>query len=217
MGDSFFVKYSIFVFPVFMSIFAIFCLIIVLAAVIKNKPLIINTKWLLVIILISATPILIDGIIVNASFKGISTLFFSIIYSLLIILIIVSLLLIRSYSIFCAKDIDIRDAIIYSLNNNSLEFEEKINKFHLININNELKISFPSTMEFTGNGTITMKNKKGKLIFKKIINDIKLYIRENNIKPNKKAVIFHLIYSIFLILMCVFLGIFFINLNEYIK
>jgi hypothetical protein len=185
MGNSFFVKYSIFVFPVCMSIFAIFFLIVGLIAVIKNKPLIINSKWFLAIVSISFIPIFIYTIIVNIGFKGIFSLFFLILHLLVIVSIILSMLLIKSYSIFCAKDMDIRDAVIYSLNNNLLEFEEKINKFSLININNELKIYFPSMMEFTGNGTITIKNKKGKAIFKKIVNDIKLYIEKNNIKSNQ--------------------------------
>jgi hypothetical protein len=47
MGDSFFANYSILFFPVCMSILALFFLSIGLAAVIKNKPVIIHTKMVI--------------------------------------------------------------------------------------------------------------------------------------------------------------------------
>ncbi|MDR2136357.1 MAG: hypothetical protein LBO76_07060, partial [Treponema sp.] len=100
---------------VFLSIFAIFYLIIGLAAVIRNKPLVISSKWLLAVIAISVIPILVYSIITVVNLKGVSALFFSAMYSLAIIFIIASLLLIKSYGIFCAHDTDIRDAVIYSL------------------------------------------------------------------------------------------------------
>jgi hypothetical protein len=204
-----------------MSIFPLFFLIIGLVAAIKNKPLIINSKWLLAVFEISFAPVVVDVIIASASFKGLSALFkglpalfFLMLYSLSISLMIAAWFLIKSYSIFCVNDVDIRDAVIYSLKNNSLRFEENINKIHLVDINNDLKISFNSMGEFTGMGLISMKNKKDKMLFKKIINDIKLYIKQNDVKANKKAVVFQLMYGIILGLMCVFSGIFIMNLGR---
>jgi hypothetical protein len=204
MEDSFFVKYSILAFPACLSSYAVFLLITGLAAVIKNKPLIIEA----VPALLSFAPLLIYGIITAAVFKGTFPVVVTILYSLTIIVMIVSLFLTRSYSIFYARDSDIRDAVMYALHNNSVEFEERIHTFHLITLHNELKLSLPSMMEFTGNGAITIKHKKDRVLFKKIINDTKAYIRGNAIQSNKKAVVFDLLCSVVLILISVFLGIF---------
>jgi hypothetical protein len=62
----------------------------------------------------------------------------------------------------------------------------------LIDIDNELNISF---MAWLGCGVIKIKNKKDKIIFKKIIDGIKIYFKENNVVSKKIVAVFYLIFG----------------------
>jgi hypothetical protein len=103
---------------------------------------------------------------------------------------------VRGYSIYCVNDADFRNAVITSLNANSIKFEEKMNKMELVDIDNELNIAF---MAWFGAGMIKIKNKKDKIIFKKIIDEIKIYFKENNVISKKIVAIFYLIFGVFYI------------------
>jgi hypothetical protein len=96
---------------------------------------------------------------------------------------------------------DFRNAVIFSLNNISIKFEEKMNKIELIELNNELNISFT---EWIGGGALRLKNKKDKIIFKEIIGGIRQYFKENNLKTKKTLAIFYLIFGILFIISAAF-------------
>jgi hypothetical protein len=198
MENPLFGKYSIFTLPNSLVIFAAFLLISGLMGLIKNKPFIINSKRYFFVLLIAFMPDIVNEII-GVTFYG-ETPAFSLLIAYLLV-IILAMLLIRSYTVFCADYIDIRDAIIFSLQNNSLDYKEEKNKFHLVNTKNELKVSSPGIMKFTGTGRITMKNREEKVMLKKIVDDMKLYIRENNIHANKTGTMFHVICGIGFILL----------------
>jgi hypothetical protein len=100
----------------------------------------------------------------------------------------------KGYSLHCVSDIDFRNSVINSLNRNSIKFEEKMNKMELTDIDNELNIFFTS---WVGIGMVKIKNKKDKIIFKKIIDGMKIYFNENNMSPRKTAAVFYLIFGVF--------------------
>jgi hypothetical protein len=111
------------------------------------------------------------------------------------------------------SDTDFRNSIIYSLNKNSIKFEEKMNKIELVEINNELNISFTA---WIGSGMIKLKNKKDAIVFNGIIDSIKQYFRENSIKAKKIIAVFYLIFGAIFVLIGIGFTIFLIKMRDYI-
>jgi hypothetical protein len=177
-------------------------LFIGLKAMIKNKPSVINSKWLFVMISLSMLPPVIDGIInlFKYGFKGPFGLILSIMPILFIVYVAFFYFIMKGYSIYCVNDIDFREAVIFSLNNASVKFEEKMNKIELTELNNELSIAFVS---WVGTGMIKLKNKKDKVIFINIIDGMKQFFKEKNIKAKKMIAIFYLIIGILFIIFAV--------------
>jgi hypothetical protein len=170
-------------------------LFISLRAIIKNKPFIINLRWIFLIIAITFIPAIIFNIIAlveiglweqSGLFSLLPALFF-------VLVMIFSYFAMKGYSVYGVNNVDFRNSVINSLNSNSIKFEEKMNKVKLIDMNNELKIVFIARFE---TGMIKIKNKKDNLIFRKIIDGIKIYFRENNIVSKKFIAVFHLIFGV---------------------
>jgi hypothetical protein len=206
--------YFIYVFPVLFLFSAVFYLFIGLKAIIKKKPSIINSKWFYILTALLLLPSVIYNIkiIFTSEIFETSGLFFSLLPILLIILMVFYYFIIKGYGIYCINDSDFRNAIIFSLNNNTIKFEEKMSKFELIDLNNELNISFAAWL---GTGMIKLKNKKDKMVFINIINGIKLYLKENKIQPKKTIAIFNLIFGFVFILFSIGFTIFLMNINKY--
>ncbi|MDR1133900.1 MAG: hypothetical protein LBL05_07020 [Synergistaceae bacterium] len=193
-------RYLFFVLPPLLFLYAIVFLFIGLKAMIKNKPSVINSKWLFVMIFFSVLPYAIHSTIdlFEYGFKGPFGLILSITPILFIVYVVFFYFIIKGYSIYCVNDIDFREAVISSLNNASVKFEEKMNKIELTELNNELSIAFTS---WVGAGMIKLKNKKDKVIFINIIDGIKQFFKEKNIKAKKMLAIFYVIFGIFFIIL----------------
>jgi hypothetical protein len=204
-------------FPVLFLIFASYYLFIGLRVTLINKPIIINSNWLYIFVSFSLLPSVVFSII-NIKNIGIddsygTTLFMSIIPVFLIIMMVFYYFVIKGYSIYCITDEEFRKALLFSLNNNLIKFNEKFNKIELFELNNELNISFAS---WIGTGMIKLKNKKDKLILKKIIDDIKQYFKNNEIKTKKIMAIFYLIFGIVFIMLGIGFTIFMIRIGKYL-
>jgi hypothetical protein len=193
--------------------YAIFFLNIGLKATIKNEPSIINSKWIYAMIVFSLIP----TVIINAKdlyrfgSDGTSGLIFSIMPILLLILMVFYYFIMKGYTIYCISDSDFRNSIIFSLNKNLIKFEEKLNKIELIELKNELNISFTA---WIGAGMIKLKNKKDDNVFSSIIDDIKQFFYENTIETKKTIAIFYIIFGIIFLIVSIALTIFIIK-NRY--
>jgi hypothetical protein len=126
----------------------------------------------------------------------------------ILLIIICPFFIVKGYSVYCINDADFRDSVIFSLNNASVKFEEKLNEIYLTELNNKLSIVFAKWDE---GSAIKLKNKKDKIIFMQIIDGIKQFFKGKNIKPKKMAAIYYLIFSIFLIIFGAGSAMLFIN------
>jgi hypothetical protein len=70
----------------------------------------------------------------------------------------------------------------------------------LLDLNNQINISFAA---WVGSGTIRLKNKKDSVLFKTVINDIKIYCKENRITILKKIPLFLMLFGVFYIVLAV--------------
>jgi hypothetical protein len=140
------------------------------------------------------------------------SVFFILLPSLLLLLLsFVFLLFIgKNYCIYFITDFDFRDALIFALKNNSIIFEERMNKIELVELKNTIKVMYYSIY-----GIIGIKNRKDKEIFKKIIKDIKIYFEENKIKSKKISAIYFLVAGILVALSIIFLTYFLNNMDKF--
>jgi hypothetical protein len=209
-----FMEYLLYVFPFFFLFYAIYFLYIGLRAAVKNEPSIINSKLLFALIALSLLPAIVVNIInlFEIGNNGITGLILAITPIFLIIILIFYYFIIKGYSIYCVNDTDFRNAIIFSLNNNSIKFEEKMNKIELTDLGNELNISFTA---WIGAGMIKLKNKKDEIVFTNIIESIKRYFNENNIKAKKTIAVFYIIFGIMFVIFSIGFIVFLINIRRY--
>jgi hypothetical protein len=191
-------EYFLYFLPVLFLFHAIVYLFISLKAIIKNKPFIINSRWINLLMVISFVPFMMLHIIdlVKTGAERYYSLLLLLQILFFVLFMIFLYFVIKGYSIYCVNDVDFRNSVVNSLNSNSIKFEEKMNKIELVDINNELNVSFAAWL---GCGMIKIKNKKDKLIFKKIIDGIKIYFKENDIESKKIVAVFYLIFGMFFI------------------
>ena len=191
--------YILYVFPFFFLLYAVVYLFIAFKALIKNKPSIISSEWLYALIFFSVMPLTIYNIVdlFRFGFGGSFGLVSLMVPMFDIVFLIFFYFVMKGYCVYCVSDADFRNALIFSLNNVSIKFEETMSKIELTELNNELNISFTA---WIGAGALKLKNRKDKIIFKKIIGGIGQYFKENNIKPKKMVAIFYLIFGILFII-----------------
>jgi hypothetical protein len=145
-------------------------------------------------------------------YHGTSALIFSLIPVFFLVLMIFYYFIIKGYSIYCVNDTDFRDSIISSLNKNAIKFEEKMNKIELVELNNEINISFTA---WIGSGMIKLKNKKDDIVFNRIMDSVKQYYKENSIKAKKTIAIFYIIFGVIFVILCIVFTFFLIKMRYY--
>ena len=188
-------NYLIYSLPLVYLFIPLFFSFIGLKVILKNKPFIYNVKWLI----ISFYPILINLLFIMIRIMfDVWSLKILILIFLIIILIFLPILwrfFPNVYILFCVKEIDLRNAIIFSLNDNSIKFEERLGKFfkiELLELKNELN-TFNSSRIGIGIYLKKIKNEKEKIIFRKIMNGIQRFFIKSDIKPERMNAIINLI------------------------
>jgi Ca2+/Na+ antiporter len=116
----------------------------------------------------------------------------------------------NNYSIYFVTDSDFRDALIFALKNNSIVFEERMNRIELVELKNTLKV-----MYYFIYGMVGIKNRKDKEILRKIIKDIKAYFKGNKIKSKKTGAIYFLAIGILMTFSIIFLTYFINNIDKF--
>jgi hypothetical protein len=191
-------KALFFAFPVLFLFFSAFFLYISLFILIKKKPVIINSKWITLIVVISFLPIIISSIarIDLSSSNSLIHLFTPIMF---IGIIVFYFFIIKGFSMYGVNE-EIREALLTSLDKMSIKYQEKMNKIELPDLKNELNVSLQS---WIGTGMIKIKHKKDLKIFKEIIANMKNYYAEKNVTPKIIVPIFYLFFGGIFVLMTV--------------
>ncbi len=185
-----------YVFPFLLVFFALFFGSISFSVLVKKKPVVMDSKWLNLIIAVSLLP----AIIMNLAQvrPGDSSSYFNLIVPVMFILLMVFyFFIIKGFTFYGIKDEDFRKSLLSSLDKLNIRYSEIMNKIKLDDLSTELSISFQDWM---GTGMIRIK-KKDIDTLKKIIAEVRKYIADNELEPKKITAIFYLIFSL------IFLGI----------
>lgn len=185
----------------FMLIVGFFLLYIGLKIIIGKKPIIMNSKWLLIMLIILYIPLLIIPIgidFVNSDLDYFET-------SLALILFIVLVVFIRralnGYQLIGINGDTFQECLSHSLDNLNIEYEEKLNK--IIIPNNDLTI-LCSMQSWSGQAQVQFKGNKDKEFINSLIKEIKRYMKSNEIILMKMPAFFYSIIGIIAIAMSVY-------------
>ena len=185
----------------FMFILGFFLLYIGLKIIIGKKPIIMNSKWLLVMLIILYIPLLIIPIgidFVNSDLDYFET-------SLAIILFIVLVIFIRralnGYQLIGISGDTFQDCLSHSLDNLNIEYEEKLNKIIIIGYDLTILCSMQS---WSGQAQVQFKGNKDKEFINSLIKEIKKYMRNNEIILMKMHAFFYTIMGFITIVMSVY-------------
>ena len=184
----------------FMFILGFILLYIGLKIIIGKKPILVNSKWLLVMLLILYIPLLILPIVIDFLNSDIEYFDTSLALILFVVLVVYMRRILNGYQLIGINGDTFQECLSRSLNNLNIEYEEKLNK--IIITNNDLTI-LCSMQSWVGQAQIQFKGNKDKKFINSIINEIKRYIRTNEITFVKMPGFFYAIMGVISIVMSV--------------
>lgn len=188
-------KALVFVFPVIFILFAFFFGFISYSVLLKKKPVIMSSKWLILLMGIGFLPAIVVNLI-EFFISGPESIMQLMISAMFILLLVFYMYIIKGVSIYGITDDDFRKYLFQTLTNREIKFTEKINKIHLDELNTDINISF---QEWMGTGMIKTKD-KNKFDFKDFITEFKRNINENDVTTKKVTAYFYIAFSVIMVI-----------------
>ncbi len=185
----------------FMFILGFFLLYIGLKIIIGKKPIIMNSKWLLVMLIILYIPLLIIPIIIDILNSELDYFETSLALILLIVLVVFIRRALNGYQLIGISGDTFQDCLSHSLENLNIEYEEKLNK--MIIPSKDLTI-LCSMQSWSGQAQVQFKGNKDKEFINSLIKEIKKYMRNNEIILMKMPAFFYTILGVITIVMSVY-------------
>jgi hypothetical protein len=188
--------------PIYLFAYSILFFIIGIRGLIIHKPTVLNSRVRLVLFISAIIPYLIISFLTidlnNKLFD--LNIFLPIIF---ILYFAYNIYVIKGYNVYCVNDDDFRNAIIESLNKNNIKFEEKMSIIDLFELENQINVIYASWL---GSGTIKFKQTKDKILFNKIIIDVKNYHRNYSKAIKIKFNIFYILFALLYLILAIVLG-----------
>ncbi len=188
-------------FVLFMFILGLSLLYIGLKIIIGRRPIIISSKWLLIMLFIMYIPLLIKPIVVDFLNNNIDYFETSLAIILSIVLVVILRRALNGYQLIGIDGDTFQDCLSNSLNNLNIKYEEKLNK--IIIPDKDLTI-LCSMQSWVGQAQIQFKGEIDKQFTKSIIKEIKKYMRSNNIIIMKMPALFYTIMGVISTTMSVY-------------
>ncbi len=193
-------------FPIVFGLMAAFFLVIGLRGWISNKPFVISSRWLLVLVLLAMSPGL-SQFVERARPVGepgaLAALHWLLPIMLFVVLIFACFALRGGYTAFGITDASFREALLYSFNKLGLPYEETLSAIRLPTQGADLQVAVQS---WVGTAQLKMKEREFGAVLKDIVNGMNEYYQSGTVaKVNLTCCIFFTIIGIFL---AVFAGIF---------
>jgi len=177
----------------FMLIIGFSLLYIGLKIIIGKKPIVINSKWLFILIIIMYIPLLIIPTIIDFLNSEIVYFETSLVFILFIVIVVYMIRILNGYQLIGINGDTFRECLSHSLDNLNIEYEEKLNKIIITNSNLTILCSMQS---WVGQAQIQFKGNKDKKFINSLIKEIKKYIRTNEIVSVKMPAFFYTIIGV---------------------
>ena len=199
-------NFRIFVlFPIVFSVMASFFLIIGLRGWISNKPFVISSRWLQVLVLLGVSPGMSRFIGLPRPVgepPGLVALHL-LLPVMLVVILFFAYFALRGYTAFGITDASFRDALLHSLQKIGLPYEETLSAIKLPTQGADLQVAVRS---WFGTAQLKMKQREFGALLKDIVNGMNEYYQSGAVsKANLTCCIFFAVIGAFL---AVFAGVF---------
>ena len=199
-------NFRIFVlFPIVFGLMASFFLVIGLRGWITNKPFVISSRWLLVLVLLGVSPGMFQSIGLSrpAVEPGGLVALHLLLPIMLIVILIFAYFTLRGYTAFGITDASFREALLYSLKKLGLPYEETLSAIRLPTQGADLQVAVQS---WIGTAQLKMKQRQFGAVLKDIVSEMNEYYQSGAVvKVNLTCCIFYAVIGVFL---AVFAGVF---------
>ena len=185
----------------FMFILGFFLLYIGLKIIISKKPILINSNWLLVMLIILYIPLLIIPIGIDYLNSDIDYSETSLAFILFIVLIVFLRRALNGYQLIGINGDTFQECLSHGIDNLNVEYEEKLNK--VVITNKDLTI-LCSMQSWIGQAQIQFKGNKNKKFSNSLIKEIRKYIKSNEILLMKMPAFFYTIMGVITIVISVY-------------
>ncbi len=188
-------------FVLFMLILGLSLLYIGLKIIIGKKPILISSKWLLILLIIMYIPLLIKPIVVDLISNNIDYFETSLAIILSVVLVVFLRRALNGYQLIGINGDTFQECLSNSLNNLNVEYEEKLNKIIIPSTDLTILCSMQS---WVGQAQIQFKGEIDKQFTKSLIKEIKKYIRSNKTIIMKMPALFYTIMGVISTAMSVY-------------
>ena len=194
-------------FPIIFFMYTLFYLYISVSVLIKKKPVILFSRFTLILLSLCFIPIIISSIF-TFRYTTIESLIQLIIPVLLLTLLIYYFFFINGLTIYGINEEDFRSNLLQILNEMNISYTEKINKLICTELQTTINVSFN---ERTGTGSIRIKD-KNQISIKEISKNFRIIIKQNNLQTKKTLPYFYLAFALIMAVVTVFYTIFLVKM-----
>lgn len=176
--------------PIIFGIMAVFFLVIGLRGIITKRPFLLSNKWLLSVMFIIFIPVIIPAFTFPSSVPFIIKWLNPVIFTVLLVMMCFAL---RGYCAFGVTDTSFRDALLASLQELNLPYEETLSSIRLTSIEADLQVSIQS---WIGSGVIKIKQRAHRSQLTEIVTAMNEHFRRSSASMNLTTCIFYLIMGV---------------------
>ncbi len=185
-------------FPLLFALMSTFFLFIGLKVVTQKRPLLISSRFFFGFMVVAFSPQFINTARMLGNVEcGSLSLILWINPIMFVCLLAFFWIQMKGYMLIGIHDESFRDALHYSLNKNSMPFEERLSIVALTEENANIQVAIQS---WIGVGQLKLKKSKKRALLKTVVDGINDYYSSNSIKPNNITSIFYIIMGMFMLI-----------------
>lgn len=179
--------------PLIFGIIAVFFLVIGLRGIITKRPFLLSNKWLLSAMFIVFIPVILPVFTFPSSVPFIIKWLNPVIFTVVLVMMCFAL---KGYCAFGVTDTSFRDALLTSLQELNLPYEETLSSIRLTSIEADLQVSVQS---WIGSGVIKIKQRDHRSQLTEIAAAMNEHFRSSSVSMNLITCIFYLIMGVLMV------------------
>jgi hypothetical protein len=184
--------------PVLFGVMALFFLVIGLRGWISNKPFVISSRWLLILVVLGVSPAMFHFAVFPRPIgePGMLVALRLLVPVMLIVVLIFLYFTLRGYTAFGVTATSFREGLLHSLTKLNLPYEETLSAVKLPTLGADLQVAVQS---WVGTAQLTMKKRQSSAVLSDVVKGMNQYYQSGAVsKVNFTCCIFYTVIGAFL-------------------